>query len=100
MSNTKSTLPLFSQRLISLWDMMQYPAYYLVHLMSALDFIKESGVHHRRRLDQPQGWTDDERKKIQVAMGLIQFSLDDLNLKFTKPLYDQLKRDIEHLPID
>lgn len=102
MVNEKSMLPLFSKRLITLWDMTPYETDQITHVFAAIGDAKTSAVHHREHKEPGQiigEWPLNRRKETGDSLRKVLPILQHLGLGMTKDDCEQLARDIEHLPI-
>jgi hypothetical protein len=102
MSNDKSPLPFFSQRLISLWDMVKFETDKITHVFAAIGDAKTSAVHHREHREpgrEFEDWPLIRRKETGQSIRNILPIVAEFGLGMTKSDCEQLARDVEHLPI-
>jgi len=73
----QSPLPLPRSRVLTLWDMREYPNDKIVHVLAKIAAVKENVAHHRATNGN---WTPQEREKCANWMQETLPWLDDLGL--------------------
>lgn len=93
----KSGLPLFHNKLLTLWDMKEYAASLLVHIGSHLAFVKEDAAYHQTRQG---GWPKQNRLQSQAVLREALPWLEKLGLNTTRHFFSGFADELDRLSID